>query len=306
MKDLISVIVPVYKVEQYLDECVASIVAQTYPNLEIILVDDGSPDRCPEICDVWAQKDKRIKVIHKFNGGLSDARNAGLELASGEYIAFVDSDDWISPDMYVTMHKAMREANADICSCGIVEAYPEYQQSRNLPELVGDSEEILQLLYADTLYPVMAWNKLYHSEHWKNLRFPTGKICEDAFTTYQLVDKAEKIVQINTPLYFYRIRENSIMTSAFSRKRMDEEEAWRCNYEFVAEHYPRLRKAAFDFYLLKVNVVIHAIPKEQRENFAAEYNQLHHILAENLTYLMFESKLPLKQRIKVLLDYFSL
>ena len=306
MKDLISVIVPVYKVEQYLDECVASIVAQTYPNLEIILVDDGSPDRCPEMCDVWAQKDKRIKVIHKFNGGLSDARNAGLELASGEYIAFVDSDDWISPDMYMTMHKAMREANADICSCGIVEAYPEYQQSRNLPELVGDSEEILQLLYADTLYPVMAWNKLYHSEHWKNLRFPTGKICEDAFTTYQLVDKAEKIVQINTPLYFYRIRENSIMTSAFSRKRMDEEEAWRCNYEFVAEHYPRLRKAAFDFYLLKINVVIHAIPKEQRENFATEYNQLHHILAENLTYLMFESKLPLKQRIKVLLDYFSL
>ena len=307
MQDLISVIVPIYKVEAYLDECVSSIVGQTHHNLEIILVDDGSPDRCSAICDGWAAKDSRIRVIHKENGGLSDARNAGIEIATGAYIAFVDSDDWIMPEMYETMLAALKRENADICACSILSCYPDRQVKWGCLECAaGDSEQILSMLYHDTAYPVSAWNKLYSRELWAENRFPKGKICEDAFTTYLLVHQADRIVLIPDAMYCYRIRENSIMTSAFSIKRMDEEEAWRCNYQFVQQHYPNLYKAAFDFYLQKVNCIIRAIPRDSRREFAPEYNKLHRILRDNLGYIMFSSRLALKHRVKLLLDYFTL
>ncbi len=146
---LISVIIPVFKVEKYLEKCIKSIVNQTIENLEIILVDDGSPDQCPKICDYWASKDSRIKVVHKKNGGLSDARNAGLDIAKGEYISFIDSDDWVALDMYEIMLKAMKEENADICACGIMGCY----QNKNVPmpirPIVGDSKSIFSMLYSD-------------------------------------------------------------------------------------------------------------------------------------------------------------
>ncbi|MDY2590818.1 MAG: glycosyltransferase, partial [Agathobacter sp.] len=119
MNDLISVIVPVYKVEEYLDECVKSIISQSYSNLEIILVDDGSPDKCPELCDLWTTKDNRIKVVHKCNGGLSSARNAGLDIACGDYISFVDSDDYIAPDMIANLYNCIIENKTDISACKI-------------------------------------------------------------------------------------------------------------------------------------------------------------------------------------------
>lgn len=304
---MISVIVPVYKVEAYLDECVQSIVNQTYRDLEIILVDDGSPDHCGAMCDAWAAKDSRIKVIHKENGGLSDARNVGLDIASGEYIAFVDSDDWIMSDMYEKLLTAMKKESADISACNILSCFPDRERAYGCEEYtVGDSEKILSMLYDDTVYSVSAWNKLYRRELWEDLRFPVGKICEDAFTTYLLVDKAERIVQIPDALYCYRIRENSIMTSAFSAKRMDEEEAWRYNYEFIDHHYPELYKTAFDFYLQKVNILLHTIPKDQRGQFAVEYGRLNEIIRKNLGYIICSSRLGLKHRLRLLFDYFTL
>ena len=126
--DVISVIVPIYKVEEFLDECIQSIVDQTYQNLQIILVDDGSPDRCGEMCEDWARKDKRIEVIHKKNGGLSDARNVGLAEATGEFITFVDSDDWIEPQMYEIMVTTLIAEDADLVACGIVDSYPEKEE----------------------------------------------------------------------------------------------------------------------------------------------------------------------------------
>lgn len=306
MQDLISIIIPIYKVEEYLDECISSVVNQTYNNLEIILVDDGSPDNCPMMCDEWARKDSRIKVIHKENGGLSDARNAGLDMATGDFIAFVDSDDWISPDMYEKMLQTILQENADICSCGIVSSYPEREICMNVKAVVGNSEQILEMIYDDTAFPVAAWNKLYRRSCWERFRFPVGKICEDTFTTYLLVDRASKIVQISDALYYYRIRENSIMTASFTRKRMDEEEAWRCNYEFMKEHYPHIYKDAYDFYLQKVNILIHEIPQEQREKFSVEFQYLHSVLKENLIYILLFSKLSLKKRVKLILDYIRL
>ena len=307
MSDCISVIVPIYQVEAYLEECIASIVAQTHRNLEIILVDDESPDNCGAICDSWVKKDSRIRVIHKENGGISDARNAGIEAATGDYIAFVDSDDWILPDMYEKLLAALLRENADICSCNILSCYPAHQIAwGSKAYTVGNSEKILSMLYQDTMYPVSIWNKLYRRSLWNDIRFPKGKICEDAFTTYLLADKAETIVLIPEVLYCYRIRENSIMTSAFSPKRMDEEEAWRCNYQFMQQYYPRLYKAAFGFYLQKVNCLIRTIPKDRRQEFAAEYNLLHGILKQYWKYIAFSSQIALKQRIKLLLDYFTL
>ena len=304
MTDLISVIVPIYKVEAYLDDCVRSIVAQTYPHLEIILVDDGSPDSCGSMCDAWAKRDARIKVIHKPNGGLSDARNAGLEIASGDFIAFVDSDDWIDPAMYEKMLSALLREEADICACRILSCFPDRRAPWGCPSYrVTDPEQTLAMLYDDSAYPVSAWNKLYRRSLWQNLRFPVGKICEDAFTTYLLVHGAKCIVQLPEALYCYRIRPESIMTSRFSPKRMDEEAVWRVNYEFMREHYPSIYPAAYDFYLEKVNFLIHQIPTGE---FPEEYRFLKDILAKNLLYIALRSRLSLKKRVRMLLDYTKL
>ena len=303
MEATISVIVPVYKVEEYIDRCIRSIVEQAYRQLEVILVDDGSPDKCPEICDQWAKKDPRIKVIHKKNGGLSDARNAGLEIATGEYVAFVDSDDWILPDMYEKMLNAIKDEQADICACGIRSCYEDHEATWGCNEYsVKDSTQILDMLYSDTKYPVAAWNKLYKRECWKDLRFPVGKICEYAFTTYQLVHNAKRIILVPDAFYCYTVRPFSIMTSAFSLKRMNEEEAWRKNYQFIKINYPNLYKKAFRFYLQKVNILIHAISKDQRSEYSEQYNYLKNILKKNLSFILFDSGLNLKYRIKYLLD----
>lgn len=304
MNELISVIVPIYKVEAYLDECVQSIVDQTYPHLEIILVDDGSPDSCGSMCDEWAKRDARIKVIHKPNGGLSDARNAGLEIASGDYIAFVDSDDWIEPGMYEKMLSALVKEEADICACRILSCFPDRRAAWGCPSYrVTDPEQTLAMLYDDAAYPVSALNKLYRRELWEQLRFPVGKICEDAFTTYRLIHSAERIVQLPEALYCYRIRPESIMTSRFSPKRMDEEEVWRVNHEFMRTHYPRVWPAAYDFYLEKVNFLIHQIPAGE---FPEEYRFLKDILGKNLLYIALRSRLSLKKRVRLLLDYTKL
>lgn len=302
MNDSISVIIPIYKVEEYLDACITSVVNQTYSNLEIILVDDGSPDNCPQMCDEWARKDSRIQVIHKPNGGLSDARNAGIEISTGAYIAFVDSDDFIKPDMLEKLHTALAKENADIAACGILTCEGDKQTAWGCQNVVGAPEQIYALLYNDTAYPVAACNKLYRRSCWETLRFPVGKTCEDAFTTYQLIHNARRIVMIPEALYCYRIRPGSIMTSSFSPKKMDEEEAWRCNYQFMEQNHPQLGKCAFDFYLQKVNGLVRMMNEEDRTIFAEQYQFLRRILRHNFWYVVFCSSISLKPRIKLALD----
>lgn len=300
--DIISVIVPIYKVEKFLNDCIQSIVNQTYQNLQIILVDDGSPDHCGDMCEEWAKQDKRIEVIHKENGGLSDARNAGLLRATGAFIAFVDSDDWIEPKMYENMMAALIAEEADIVACGIMDSYFEKKVEHSMPYRVGSSEEFLKFIYEDTTFPVSAVNKLYRKHCWNNLRFPKGKLCEDAFTTYLLVDQAKRIVQIPDILYHYRIRESSIMTTKFRPARMDEEEAWRKNYQYMKEKHPEIAKIAYDFYLQKVNVLFHAISPEQYSQYRKEHDYLYHILCDNLKYVLFGSSLSWKYRLRFLVD----
>ena len=240
--DLISVIVPIYKVEPYLDRCVRSIVEQTYENLEIILVDDGSPDNCPAICDDWAAKDSRIKVIHKENGGLSDARNAGMEVASGEYIAFVDSDDWISADYIDAMYRAIQNTGAEIAACDVVISFGETEPTTSAREAaikVCSAEDAIGDILQGRGFRAVAWNKLYRKSLLENEMYPVGKYHEDEFFTYRILAKADRLVYVDCGLYAYFQRPGSIMNSV-SMKHLDALDAYLERLEFLRCNYPSL------------------------------------------------------------------
>lgn len=226
----ISVIVPIYKVEAYLERCVRSICCQTYQNLEIILVDDGSPDRCGAICDALAQQDARICVIHKKNGGLSDARNAGIEKASGEYIAFLDSDDWYDVAMLETLYRLCEENNAEIAECSYRNIYENYTVAET-----SSCGAVMEFTPAQAIEsnldwkyckPV-AWNKLYRADIIGDIRYPVGKIHEDEFTTHLFYLAATKIMYVDIALVNYEHRNLGSITARFKPKNLDVCEAFR-------------------------------------------------------------------------------
>lgn len=227
MEPLVSIIIPIYKVEKYLDKCIESVVNQTYANLEIILVDDGSPDNCPAICDEWAKKDSRIMVIHKENGGLSSARNSGVAIAKGEWIGFIDSDDYIVPDMYEKMFLAVQESEAELCICGmkwVNEDGSKYENVLTSPiinEVLTKEVAFSKLVGLDYYYYVTSVNKLYKKELFEKVIFPEGKLHEDEFTAHLFFNECEKIVCVQDELYFYVQHQNSIMNAAYSIKRLD-------------------------------------------------------------------------------------
>ena len=228
MKPLISIIVPIYNVEAYLKRCVVSIQNQTYPNIEIILVDDGSPDKSGKLCDELAAKDERIKVIHKPNGGLSDARNAGIDLAQGEFLSFIDSDDYIHPQMMELLYQNLVEAKADLSCCDIKNAYTteaEYFDFDNKVKLYTNIEALEMLFTYYCQVFVMVCNKLYRKEAFAEFRFAKGKIHEDEFLTYKILHHSPKIVFSDARLYYYYQSPNSIMRSQFSEKRLQYAEA---------------------------------------------------------------------------------
>ena len=239
--DLISVIVPIYKVEKYLGQCIESIVKQTYRNLEIILVDDGSPDNCPLKCDEWAQHDHRIKVIHKENGGLSDARNRGLRESSGNYISFVDSDDWISQDFFEILYYSIRKNHAQIAASRIVKVYENHQESDQFVynQKVFSSEEALETLIQGRGFYAVSWNKIYKRELFNGIEFPLGKIHEDEFVTYRLIGKTTRLVLCQEAVYFYRQRKNSIMQE-WSVGHLDALEAFAQRNNYLKQYFPNL------------------------------------------------------------------
>ena len=207
---LLSVVVPVYKVEPYIAKCLDSICGQTYDKLEIILVDDGSPDNCGTICDEYAKKDNRITVIHKANGGLSSARNAGIMSASGEYITFVDSDDWIEPDMYSKLMSAVLSEDADLAACGTIVEQQDRQIKKANPAQTYYAEAILENLIKNNLGEFSAWNKVYRYEFVANTLFTEGRNFEDILSLYRIVSGMKKAVAISNCLYHYLVRNASI------------------------------------------------------------------------------------------------
>ena len=242
MGEKISVIVPVYNVEAYLEKCVESILKQTYTNLEILLVNDGSTDTSGELCDQLAQRDQRIRVIHKENGGLSDARNRGIEEASSDLIGFIDSDDYIDQDMYETLYRQMLESNADLSMCGHYDVYhqiPE-KQVATIQTWELTPQEAIKMVMEAKILSVTAVNKLYRKELFEELRFEIGKIAEDAFIMIALIHQCRKVVATNEKKYYYVHRENSITTQKFSLKFLNVIEAYEQNAKIIKENYPDL------------------------------------------------------------------
>ena len=244
---MISVIVPVFKVEHYLDRCVESIVNQTYKNLEIILVDDGSPDNCPAMCDAWAMKDPRVRVIHKGNGGLSDARNAGLMVAEGELIGFVDSDDWIDPGMYQCLYDDIIRTGSDIATCGVQLVWENDIPSKMLTSSsnrVLNTTEAMQAIIQETYLKQPVWYKLYRRDTIRDVLFPVGKCHEDVFWSYQVIGNAKRVSVNNLSYYFYWQRSGSIMGENFSLRRLDALEAKMDRQKYIEKKFPMLSTIA--------------------------------------------------------------
>lgn len=237
---LISVIVPIYNVEKYLCQCIDSIRYQTYRNLEIILVDDGSPDSCGKICDEYEKKDNRIKVIHKKNGGLSSARNAGITVATGEYIGMVDSDDFLLPSMYERLLELIEKNDCSIAVCRTIDV-----NSRNVPSVNNEGKlyniyrgsELLNEIYArKPQYNPAPCNKLYRRNLFNTIHFPDGKIHEDEWILPRLLLNSKKIVITEEIFYCYYLSPNSIMRGEFKEKKFDVFYVFEDRMQFFKKH----------------------------------------------------------------------
>ena len=301
MDKIISVIVPIYNVEKYLNKCVSSIINQTYKNLEIILVDDGSPDNCPKMCDEYASKDSRIKVIHKLNGGLSDARNAGLDIAKGEYIVFVDSDDYIHSEMISILYDVIVKTEANIVQCNFrkVKDNEYVEANTNSYEIFTfNTEQALESLIKENPLKQVVWNKLYKKEIFNELRFEVGKVNEDDFFTYQAFAISNKVSYINKELYYYLVRDTSIMGQKFSIKRLDGLEARFRRYEFIKEKYPKLSgldKKVLWFYIIYITQLILLSKNNKKEMLLIVKSYFNMIKNDNVKF----DKLTIKEKIWV-------
>ncbi len=246
MNDLISVILPIYNVEAYLRRCIDSVIAQTYTNIEILLVDDGSPDGSPAICDEYAARDERIRVIHKENGGLSDARNAGIREARGRYVTVIDSDDYVTKDYVEVLYTAIQKAGCAI-AIGSHEAIYDngtvFDKSTGEDTVLTPQETLRRILYDDGV-DLSAWAKLYDKKLFDTVEYPVGRLFEDAATTYLLIDRADAVAFISKPIYKYMIRGNSITGQSFSPRKMDLITSTEEMSTYVAEKYPALEKPA--------------------------------------------------------------
>lgn len=234
---MISIIVPVYKVEPYLHQCVDSILAQTYRDIEVLLIDDGSPDRCGEICDEYAEKDSRVRVFHTENRGLSVARNLGLREAKGEYIGFVDSDDWIEPDMYEVLLRRMQETGADIGVCGYWEENDSTSTPSRISDAIFEGTDSLKALL-DRKISNHAWNKLYRRTVFESVSFPEGCNHEDIATMHRLLNEARIVVVIPDPKCHYRQRSDSITKTHSAKNLIAYADAYMDRYSFLKVKQP--------------------------------------------------------------------
>ena len=246
MEPLISVIVPVYQVEPYLCKCVDSILSQTYPNLEVILVDDGSPDNCGAICDEYAAADDRVVVIHKTNGGLSDARNAGMAVMTGDYLTFVDSDDWLEEHAVETLYQTANKAQADL----VIGMHDRIEEGTGKCLWEPDKTSQLQIMSSVQAMRQMfrqgcaSWARLYKKSVHAGIEFPVGEINEDEAIVLRLLERCGNVAEIGQVVYHYRCRPESITTSAFSPKKLAWPRHCRDNLAFVQEKYPELEQDA--------------------------------------------------------------
>lgn len=267
MNELISVVIPVYNVETYLDACVRSVMKQTYSNIEIILVDDGATDNSGEMCDFYAKEDSRVKVIHKDNGGLSDARNCGIEVTKGEFITFVDSDDIVSCKYIETLYSLIKNNNADISICNCVHCFEDtdIQFSMSTYLEVLDSDSAINNLLYQKKFLVSAWSKMYRRRFFEDVIFPVGMLYEDSAIMYKIFEKAKTIVYSNAKIYAYFHRNGSITTQKFDARNFD----ILIIAEEIFDHYSNnniIVKSAMSYYVVAALRLYLNCPKQEKYN----------------------------------------
>lgn len=305
---LLSVIVPVYNVAPYLARCVDSILNQSYPSLELILVDDGSQDDSGKLCDEYAARDSRVRVIHKENGGLSSARNAGLDAAAGEYLTFVDSDDWIEPDSYGPMI-ALLEQNDAALVCGgrydvdgktgekTLGLCPKKQECLSAGEMVG---RIFLWDGCDS----SACDKLYRRRLFASLRYPEGKVCEDVCVTYRIVLEGGTAVLWDRPFYNYYHRPDSITTAAVSENSFHFSQHTAEIYPYIRDHYPAIAPQARFFRVRSLSHILLLLDQadpETRQRFAGEYRQARRALRKHTGFFLTSPYFGKQERVRDLL-----
>lgn len=280
---LISVVVPVYRVEEYLDHCVSSIVEQTYPNLEILLVDDGSPDKSGEICDRWAQRDSRIRVIHKQNAGAGAARNTALDMAKGDLIAFVDSDDYLHPNLYAHLYSLMKDG-VDIAECeiGLTEADNlAMDDGTGAAVQICDTEEALRLHIQDEVFRQTPPNKLYRRACVGDIRFPEGNLIDDEFFTYRVLGNARKLAHSSACMYAYRQQPGSAMHKPYSLHRLQGIDAKLQRLRYFEQWFPGLvREAKADLLMTCLGAMQGCLRSLKGEEMEAARKKINGILTQ--------------------------
>lgn len=283
MNPRISIIVPVYKVESYLNKCIDSILNQTFEDFELILVNDGSPDKCGEICEDYAKKDSRIRVFHKENGGQATARNFGIDVARGEYIGFVDSDDYIEPEMYEVLYNMCINDNCDMVNCSSkIYFNNKIKVNGNGEKVIHSKKEAMRVVIEGLLYDECLWSKLIKKSVLKDLRMPVGIIYEDTAFVYKIVDKCERIGYMGVPMYNYIKREDSTMDRAVKEIRTDAILVYKEMYEFVKNKYPDIA----DIVRLKLSntciSIMNTIIKQDEFNiYINKYREVSKVLNKN-------------------------
>lgn len=301
--ELISIIVPVYNVEKYLEKCVYSLINQTYKNIEILLVNDGSTDSSGTLAEKLANLDGRIKVLHKKNGGLSDARNYGIERANGIYLGFIDSDDYVDPDMYEVLYRNIKKDNSDISMCGLYNIYVNKQdrQVENIETILVSKQDAIKIVLDGKLTTISAVNKLYKKVLFDNLRYDTGCFYEDAFIIVKILDKCNKVSITNERKYYYYHRSNSITTQSFSKKHLDIIAAWKQNFNIVKEKYPEiLENAKYRVYWANFTVLDLICMSNSMVEFKDLADSLAYELKKDYLFILKEGKFPLSRKIMLL------
>lgn len=300
---LISVIVPCYNVELYLDKCVQSIVDQSYQNLEIFLVDDGATDSTPKLCDEWSLKDDRIKVIHKSNGGLSDARNVAIDVANGEYLVFIDSDDYVSIDYVESLYNLLVKSNADISVCSYMPFYEGTQPENKKVEeadLLVSSDKAIELMFYQKNFDNTAWGKLYKRYLFENIRYPYGLIYEDLALTYKLFAKSQKIAFTSAKNYFYLIRSNSLDGGSITPRRYESALTILKQLYDDKNEFSKEVKRAFECRIL--SFAFHILLQLQNNEKEKQEKLLEYVKKYRMS-VFFNSHARLKSRVASLLSY---
>lgn len=305
--ELVSVIVPIYNVEKYLKRCLDSIVKQTYTNLEIILIDDGSPDRCGEICDIYEKEDRRILVIHKENGGVSEARNKGIDQATGRYIVFVDADDYIEEDMIEKLYCAVLKYDADIACCAqFMETEKKKKIQNDGPEFCENAEQILGHMLLFEHIDTGPCAKIYRSQLFSNIRYPIGRRYEDMGTIYKLFDVSKKTVHISYVGYHYVMHNESFMHRKFHNEHFDSLYFSKEIHEFICKKYPSLAEKSASYYFLAIVSILQKI--KNADNFLEykkEYKEIKKVFHKNMGAILKNHYIPKVKKIMIVCVYFK-